>query len=593
MLRIFVSSTSLDLHHHRKVVESAILDQQWHPVVMEHFGTSTEPTLEACTRAVERCDLLILMVAFRRGRVPTVAQGGDGLRSVTAFELDVARRRGIPVRVLMARESWPGSLWEDDQDARIWVRRFREELNQLAEFFDVETLTEGSTEPRPGREFRSLVRKVLLDHRDWLREQSAAVPTALGQSSRLVGAETMLPALEPLLGGLLVGREELVKIYQRSAPAGWPPPSAERNPLGLLADCARSLAQAPRQAADGMFPLLRFVQLLASTVGGEAGAALEAWVAESSTRLGIEQFLEKAAVVDAKWPAVPESPAATSHLLVQVSPRLCEPGRYGVKAWLMGGGEPACLTDADEAMGREGLPARLDQLREELLCRGLEPEHAWIELLLPRELLCADVDQWDAQLDFIDSVPIGAEHRLVVRSLERASRRKAVLALQSRSRAMRRLLACRCQLVDAPSGEEGTTLWIEKHDCGGAVLYSTLKDAQMIISAGLGQPPPAEPRDPTSDVLNTLFAAGLPVVLWLRPGAGGKPLAARDELAELIGQEPLARLPDRVWELRRQAVRSTDANHAGRRLTLLWDDPERRSPDFEDSNRLRAPAGDV
>jgi hypothetical protein len=67
MLRVFVSSTSTDLQQHRKAVGDAILEQRWHPVMMEHFGTSTAPTLDECLREVRSCDLLLLIMAFRRG----------------------------------------------------------------------------------------------------------------------------------------------------------------------------------------------------------------------------------------------------------------------------------------------------------------------------------------------------------------------------------------------------------------------------------------------------------------------------------------------------------------------------------------------
>ena len=163
-----------------------------------------------------------------------------------------------------------------------------------------------------------------------------------------------------------------------------------------------------------------------------------------------------------------ESVPPPCYLLVQVSPRMCEANRYSVRAWLLGTGEPACLRAGEEAVTVDQLPALLDELRGELLCRQIEPDRAWIELLLPRELLCTDVDQWRVELDFIESIPIGVEHRLVVRSLERASRPRAALALQSRARALRRRLGECCRLVDEPGSREGEAVWIERDDCGGA-----------------------------------------------------------------------------------------------------------------------------
>ena len=172
---------------------------------------------------------------------------------------------------------------------------------------------------------------------------------------------------------------------------------------------------------------------------------------------------------------------------MQVSPRLWEANRYSVRAWLLGTGEPACLRAGEEGVAADELPACLDDLRGELLRRQIEPDQAWVELLLPRELLCADVDQWRVGLDFIESIPIGVEHRLVVRSLKRASRPRAALALQSRARALRRRLRGGCRLVDESSSREGEAIWIERNDCGGAALYAALKDAQDMVGAVLGQ----------------------------------------------------------------------------------------------------------
>ena len=209
---------------------------------------------------------------------------------------------------------------------------------------------------------------------------------------------------------------------------------------------------------------------------------------------------------------------------MQVSPRLCEANRYSVRAWLLGTGEPACLRAGEEGLTADELPACLDELREELLRRQIEPDRAWIELLLPRDLLCADVDEWRVELDFIESIPIGVEHRLVVRSLERASRPRAALALQSRARALRRRLRGGCRLVDEPASQEGEAIWIEEDDCGGAALYTALRDARDVVGAVLGRAPRPAPHDPSRDVLNTVFAAGLPVVLWAAVRTGRRSL---------------------------------------------------------------------
>ena len=168
-LRVFVSSTSEDLRVHRAVARQIIGNLRWEPVMMEDFGTSPTATVAACEQELEKCQLVLLILAFRKGWVPNVAQGGDGCDSITAMELAHARKRGIPVLAMMANEDWPMRLGESDDAARRWMEEFRKNLNLLAEPFGPED-TQGADEKRlPG--FRELVRKVLLTHKERLLAQ--------------------------------------------------------------------------------------------------------------------------------------------------------------------------------------------------------------------------------------------------------------------------------------------------------------------------------------------------------------------------------------------------------------------------------------
>lgn len=159
ILSVFVSSTSEDLVSYRKAAESVILDLQWRPLMMEHFVPQPETTLEACYKFIDQSDLVLLIVAWRQGWVPTNEQGGNGQDSVTAFEYAYARKKSIPVLILEAADSWPLSRSEDDQDKRRWVRNFRANLNQVAGIFKYE---EGEDLPL----FRSLARQTLMTHKE-------------------------------------------------------------------------------------------------------------------------------------------------------------------------------------------------------------------------------------------------------------------------------------------------------------------------------------------------------------------------------------------------------------------------------------------
>ncbi|MFV1958443.1 MAG: DUF4062 domain-containing protein [Planctomycetota bacterium] len=166
-IRVFVSSTSEDLKDYRAVARNVIMDLGWVPTMMEHFGSSPDATVDACCRAVERCDLVLLIVAWRRGWVPTVEQGGNGRDSITALEMTCAREKKIPVLPLFAADTWPGSQWEDDEVARKYVKEFRSNLNQPAVFFDCEKITAGG-EQLPA--FRAKVKESLLKQKERILE---------------------------------------------------------------------------------------------------------------------------------------------------------------------------------------------------------------------------------------------------------------------------------------------------------------------------------------------------------------------------------------------------------------------------------------
>ncbi|GKS63817.1 hypothetical protein YTPLAS72_11210 [Nitrospira sp.] len=165
-LRVFVSSTSADLKAHRAVARQVINNLRWEAVMMEDFGANPTTTVAACEQELETCQLVLLILAFRKGWVPSVEQGGHGDASITALELAHARKREIPVLAMMANEDWPGKLWGSTDAERHWVEKFRNDLNLPAEFFGPED-TQGAEEKRLPA-FRELVRKVLLAYKERL-----------------------------------------------------------------------------------------------------------------------------------------------------------------------------------------------------------------------------------------------------------------------------------------------------------------------------------------------------------------------------------------------------------------------------------------
>ncbi|HKQ03841.1 MAG TPA: SUMF1/EgtB/PvdO family nonheme iron enzyme [Blastocatellia bacterium] len=171
MTTVFISSTSQDLSLHRQVARDVVLACRWHPIMMEYMGTRPKSTVEECCKAVAQCDVFILLVAFRRGWVPAAgAGGGDGLRSITAIELEVAERTGKPILVFLAdKKSWPIDSCETDDGALSWIMDFRNGLSRMASFFPHENADPRSENPLPG--FSSKVREACLNLRERLMAQ--------------------------------------------------------------------------------------------------------------------------------------------------------------------------------------------------------------------------------------------------------------------------------------------------------------------------------------------------------------------------------------------------------------------------------------
>jgi Domain of unknown function (DUF4062) len=90
-IKVFVSSTSYDLEHHREAVIDALQKAGYLPVNMENFGASPTNAVEKCLDEVAEADWFVGIYAYRYGFIPS------GYRqSITELEFDEAQRRGKP-----------------------------------------------------------------------------------------------------------------------------------------------------------------------------------------------------------------------------------------------------------------------------------------------------------------------------------------------------------------------------------------------------------------------------------------------------------------------------------------------------------------
>ncbi|HEY2914218.1 MAG TPA: DUF4062 domain-containing protein [Candidatus Angelobacter sp.] len=110
VLRIFISSTAVDLIDYREKVRDAVLRLEGLPIAMETFSAKSGQPADECTRMAAEADAVICIVAHRYGYVPPKELGGDGERSITWLEVDAAKRAKKPVFAFLVD---PNAKWTE------------------------------------------------------------------------------------------------------------------------------------------------------------------------------------------------------------------------------------------------------------------------------------------------------------------------------------------------------------------------------------------------------------------------------------------------------------------------------------------------
>lgn len=91
-MRVFLSSTAVDLDEHRRIADDTLLRQGHQSVVMERFGPLPDAPVDVCERLAASADVVVCVVAHRYGYEPEPGKG-----SITRREVEAARRAGKPV----------------------------------------------------------------------------------------------------------------------------------------------------------------------------------------------------------------------------------------------------------------------------------------------------------------------------------------------------------------------------------------------------------------------------------------------------------------------------------------------------------------
>src|SRR5258708_3925818 len=101
-MKVFLSSTALDLVAYRKGADDTILRMSQEAVVMERFGPMPGEPVAECERKAQECDVLVCIVSHRYGFVPNKGRG-----SITRREVEAARAAGKEVLVWIVADDHP------------------------------------------------------------------------------------------------------------------------------------------------------------------------------------------------------------------------------------------------------------------------------------------------------------------------------------------------------------------------------------------------------------------------------------------------------------------------------------------------------
>lgn len=389
----------------------------------------------------------------------------------------------------------------------------------------------------------------------------------------------------------------LMKAYLLSIPEGWPRPNFYRE-SDLLAEMLKDLAKIGRLGHD-IFPVLAFVERLALYAQDQRNETvrdnLSSWVTWKAFELNLnstqlEQFRKE--ITNTRT----HHPEKAPYLLIMLDADDIGPEthigagthRYSVQAWLLD--EKNKVIDAgimleDTPRTLENITQLFGYLLEHIL--SLESlvdtlDDLVIELLLPDELLNHDFYRWLVTVGD-DELILGLQHKVVVRSARRATKRlywpawrkkwaQLQEAFKNESCSENFVCACSRETCRVHTGSSCSVLICGREECQAREYLQAALRGSSVVCLGLTYMPSCTSID-GNHIFRTLLQVGMPVALWPR-----EPITNTDALASLLSCDTLNALPRRVWEWRKNAAISGEEYDIGNYLTLLWDDPFRLPP---------------
>jgi vWA-MoxR associated protein C-terminal domain len=264
-----------------------------------------------------------------------------------------------------------------------------------------------------------------------------------------------------------------------------------------------------------------------------------------------------------------------SYLLIAIR-STSMPNKFSVDAWLIK--DHKVQSDSQRLDIETSLPgtfyelAEIAELLTDFLQMGLRHlagivHNLVIEVFLPIEHLCTGVDQWKI-LDFDESIPIGTRYKIVIRSSDRLNEQYRIHRWSDWCKNWQRVK----DFGDTKPACDDFEHLNNFNNCNWKKLKNDLSQKiGLKLTCGLIQ-------EHKQDLFKAIHLAATPIAIWVRCDLPH--LNLETEINDLIGNSPLFKLSDAVRTKRQQADEEDQSHeHFGAHLAMLWEDPERLTPD--------------
>jgi len=264
-----------------------------------------------------------------------------------------------------------------------------------------------------------------------------------------------------------------------------------------------------------------------------------------------------------------------SYLLVKIKPleQKSKSDRYHVSAWLIPdienyqpenpkSYESLYVSDSlDDNFTIDDIPNLVNSFFKQIKNSKYKINNLTLEFFLPVKLIIHPIDKW-IQEEFNYPESIGKKYRLAVRAYERLDKTyRSMYEVRWREKWQQIKPNCRC-----------SERFVLSHNHNLETLRKSLDKAVGLMIYNF-------PESTNSSIFSLLLITATPIAICIRPEM--KTLESQHrELIDSFSTCCILELPESVKEKRLDALQNQE-DHIGHHLSLVWEDPERLTPDAE------------